>query len=40
MVFGLPRALRRLRPDLAHFLYAIPPGYRGTTVVTIHDLSF
>jgi glycosyltransferase involved in cell wall biosynthesis len=40
MSFGLPRLLRRLRPDLAHFLYAIPPSYRGTSVVTIHDLSF
>lgn len=40
MSFGLPRVLRRLDPDLAHFLYAIPPGYRGTSVVTIHDLSF
>jgi glycosyltransferase involved in cell wall biosynthesis len=40
MSFGLPRLLRRLRPDLAHFLYAIPPGYRGTSVVSIHDLSF
>jgi glycosyltransferase involved in cell wall biosynthesis len=40
MSFSLPRALRRLRPDVAHFLYAIPPGYRGTSVVTVHDLSF
>jgi glycosyltransferase involved in cell wall biosynthesis len=40
MTVGLPRLLRRLRPDLAHFLYAIPPGYPGTSVVTIHDLSF
>jgi glycosyltransferase involved in cell wall biosynthesis len=40
MTIGFPRALRRLRPDLAHFLYAIPPGYRGTSVLTIHDLSF
>jgi glycosyltransferase involved in cell wall biosynthesis len=40
MVFGLPRLLRRLAPDVAHFLYAIPPGYRGRSVVTIHDLSF
>jgi glycosyltransferase involved in cell wall biosynthesis len=40
MSYGLPRVLRRLRPDLAHFLYAIPPGYRGTSVVSIHDLSF
>jgi glycosyltransferase involved in cell wall biosynthesis len=40
MSFGLPRLFRRLRPDVAHFLYAIPPGYRGRSVVTIHDLSF
>jgi glycosyltransferase involved in cell wall biosynthesis len=40
MSFSLPRVLRRLRPDLAHFLYAIPPGYRGRSVVTVHDLSF
>ena len=40
MTFGLPRVLRRLSPDLAHFLYAIPPGYRGRAVVTVHDLSF
>jgi glycosyltransferase involved in cell wall biosynthesis len=40
MTLGLPRTLRRLRPDLAHFLYAIPPGYRGRSVVTVHDLSF
>jgi glycosyltransferase involved in cell wall biosynthesis len=40
MAFALPRLLRRLSPDLAHFLYAIPPGHRGTSVVTVHDLSF
>jgi glycosyltransferase involved in cell wall biosynthesis len=40
MTLGLPRLLRHLRPDLAHFLYAIPPGYRGRAVVTIHDLSY
>jgi glycosyltransferase involved in cell wall biosynthesis len=40
MTFGLPRTLRRLQPDLAHFLYAIPPGYRGRSVVTVHDLSY
>ena len=40
MVLALPRVLRRLRPDLAHFLYAIPPGYRGRAVVSVHDLSF
>jgi glycosyltransferase involved in cell wall biosynthesis len=40
MSFSFPRALRRLNPDLAHFLYALPPGYRGRSVVTVHDLSF
>jgi glycosyltransferase involved in cell wall biosynthesis len=40
MTWGLPRTLRRLRPALTHFLYAIPPGYRGRAVVTVHDLSF
>jgi glycosyltransferase involved in cell wall biosynthesis len=40
MTLSLPRTLRRLRPDLAHFLYAIPPGYRGRSAVTVHDLSF
>ena len=40
MTFALPRVLRQLRPDVAHFLYAMPPGYRGTSVVTVHDLSF
>ena len=40
MTFSFPRLLRRLHPDLAHFLYAIPPGYRGRSVVTVHDLSF
>jgi glycosyltransferase involved in cell wall biosynthesis len=40
MAFGLPRALRRLRPQLAHFNYVVPPLYRGPAVVTVHDLSF
>jgi len=40
MAYGLPRLLRRLRPALAHFNYVIPPGYRGRSVVTVHDLSF
>ncbi|MBA2567912.1 MAG: glycosyltransferase family 4 protein [Actinobacteria bacterium] len=40
MTLSFPRLLRRLNPDLAHFLYAIPPGYRGRAVVTVHDLSF
>ena len=40
MAWGLPRLLRRLRPDLAHFQHAIPLGWRGPTVVTLHDLHF
>ena len=28
MAFSLPRLLRRVRPDLAHFLHTIPPGWR------------
>ena len=40
MAYGLPRALRRLRPALAHFNYVVPPAYRGPAVVTVHDLSF
>ena len=40
MAIGLPRALRRLGPTLAHFNYVIPPAYRGPAVVTVHDLSF
>ena len=40
MAWGLPQLLRRHRPQLAHFQYVIPPGWRGDSVVTIHDLSF
>jgi glycosyltransferase involved in cell wall biosynthesis len=40
MSWGLPRLLQRLRPDLAHFLYAMPRGFKGRAVVTVHDLSF
>jgi glycosyltransferase involved in cell wall biosynthesis len=40
MVFGLPRALRRLRPSLGHFIYVVPPAYRGPAVQTVQDLSF
>jgi glycosyltransferase involved in cell wall biosynthesis len=40
MAVRLPRLLRRLRPALAHFLYVVPPAYRGPSVVTVHDLSF
>jgi glycosyltransferase involved in cell wall biosynthesis len=40
MAYGLPKALRRLSPALAHFNYVVPPAYRGPAVVTVHDLSF
>ena len=40
MAFALPRLLRRIKPDLAHFQHALPLGFRGRSVVTLHDLSF
>lgn len=40
MVWSLPRLLRREMPALAHFQYVVPPGWRGRSVVTVHDLSF
>ncbi len=40
MAVSFPRLLRRVRPALAHFQYAIPLGWGGRSVVTIHDLSF
>jgi glycosyltransferase involved in cell wall biosynthesis len=40
MAWSLPRLLRRLRPELAHFQHALPLGYRGRAVVTLHDLHF
>ena len=40
MAWSLPRLLRRLRPELAHFQHALPLGWRGRTVVTLHDLHF
>jgi len=40
MLLGVPRALRRLRPALAHFQHSVPPRWRGSMVVTVHDLSF
>src|ERR1700722_17000017 len=40
MTWSLPRLLRRLSPELAHFQHALPLGYRGRSVVTLHDLSF
>jgi glycosyltransferase involved in cell wall biosynthesis len=40
MAVQLPLLLRRLRPALSHFLYVVPPAYRGRAVVTVQDLSF
>jgi glycosyltransferase involved in cell wall biosynthesis len=40
MAWTLPRLLRRLAPDVAHFQHALPLGFRGRSVVTLHDLSF
>ena len=40
MSLQLPRLLRRLRPRVAHFQHALPLGYSGRSVVTVHDLSF
>jgi glycosyltransferase involved in cell wall biosynthesis len=40
MAWTLPRLLRRLRPELAHFQHALPLGWTGVTVVTLHDLHF
>ncbi len=40
MAWRLPRLLRRVRPELAHFLHVIPPGCPCPAVLTIHDLSF
>jgi glycosyltransferase involved in cell wall biosynthesis len=40
MAVSVPRALRRLRPDLVHFQHVLPPLHRGRAIVTVHDLSF
>jgi glycosyltransferase involved in cell wall biosynthesis len=40
MAWSLPRLLRRLRPELAHFQHALPLGFTGRAVVTLHDLHF
>jgi glycosyltransferase involved in cell wall biosynthesis len=40
MAWSLPRLLRRLAPQLAHFQHALPLGWRGRSVVTLHDLHF
>lgn len=40
MAWSLPRLLRSRRPQLAHFQHALPLGYRGRSIVTLHDLHF
>jgi glycosyltransferase involved in cell wall biosynthesis len=40
MAWSLPRLLRRLRPQAAHFQHALPLGWAGPSVVTVHDLHF
>ncbi|HET7129554.1 MAG TPA: glycosyltransferase family 1 protein [Gaiellaceae bacterium] len=40
MAWLLPRLLRRLRPQLLHVQHALPLGWRGRSVVTLHDLHF
>jgi glycosyltransferase involved in cell wall biosynthesis len=40
MAWTLPRLLRRLRPEVAHFQHALPLGWHGRSVVTVHDLHF
>jgi glycosyltransferase involved in cell wall biosynthesis len=40
MAWTLSRLLRRVRPALAHFQYALPAACPSPAVVTVHDLSF
>jgi glycosyltransferase involved in cell wall biosynthesis len=40
MSWSLPRLLRRLSPELLHVQHALPLGWRGRSVVTLHDLHF
>ena len=40
MAWSVPRALKALRPALAHFQHALPLRCPCPAVVTIHDLSF
>jgi glycosyltransferase involved in cell wall biosynthesis len=40
MLSSLPRLLRRVRPALAHFVHAIPPGCPCPAILTVQDLSF
>ena len=40
MAWSLPRLLRRRRPQLLHTQHALPLGFSGRSVVTLHDLHF
>jgi glycosyltransferase involved in cell wall biosynthesis len=40
MAVAVPRMLRRLRPDLVHFVHALPPRLGCPGVLTVQDLSF
>ena len=40
MALAVPRLLRRLRPDLAHFVHALPLSCPCPAVLTVQDLSF
>lgn len=40
MALRIPLALRRLRPDLAHFVHSLPPLLPCPAVLTVQDLSF
>ena len=40
MAVALPRLLRRLRPDVAHFIHALPLRCPSPAVVTVQDLSW
>jgi len=40
MAWTLPRLLRRMQPQLLHTQHALPLGWSGKSVVTLHDLHF
>jgi glycosyltransferase involved in cell wall biosynthesis len=40
MAVRLPLLLRRLRPDVVHFVHALPPALPCPGVLTVQDLSF
>jgi glycosyltransferase involved in cell wall biosynthesis len=40
MAVAVPRLLRRLRPDVAHFIHALPLRCPSPAVVTVQDLSW